>query len=81
VGAVSYPEDAQRRGIDGWAEAEFIVGADGVPRNARIVDAMPRGWFENAALTTIALYRYEPFERDGRVYERLARLRIRFNLQ
>jgi protein TonB len=81
VGAVSYPEDAQRRGIDGWVEAEFIVGANGVPRDARVVEAMPRGWFEDAALTTIARYRYEPFERDGRVYERLARLRIRFNLQ
>jgi TonB family protein len=81
VGQVPYPDEAQRFNVDGWAETEFVVGTDGVPRDARVVDASPRGWFEEAALATVALYRYEPFERDGRVYERLARLRVRFDLQ
>jgi protein TonB len=81
VGAVSYPEQAQRLEVEGWVETEFVVGTDGVPRGARVVGASPRGWFEDAALAAVVLYRYEPFERDGRVYERLARVRIRFNLQ
>jgi TonB family protein len=81
VGEVRYPGQAERLNVDGWVETEFVVGIDGIPRNARVVDALPQGWFEEAALDTIALYRYEPFERDGRAYERLARLRVRFDLQ
>jgi TonB family protein len=81
VGEVRYPEQAARFDVDGWVETEFVVGADGVPRGARVVDASPRGWFEESALETVALYRYEPFERGGRVYERLARLRVRFDLR
>jgi protein TonB len=81
AGEVAYPEDARQRGIEGWVETEFIVGVDGVPRGARVVDNQPGGWFDEAALAAVSAYRYEPFERDGRVYERLARLTIRFVLE
>jgi TonB family protein len=76
-----YPAEAQRRNIEGWVDVEFVVGADGLPRDARVVGAEPTGWFEQAALASVALYRYEPFRRDGRVYERRAQLRIRFGLE
>jgi protein TonB len=81
AGQVAFPEDAQRRDIEGWVETEFIVGVDGVPRGARVVDNRPPGWFDEAALSAVAGYRYEPFERDGRAYERLVRLTIRFDLE
>jgi TonB family protein len=81
TGQVIYPADALRRGIEGWVDTEFILGADGIPHDVRTVGAEPAGWFEEAALASVSLYRYEPFERDGRVYERRARLRIRFNLR
>jgi protein TonB len=81
AGQVAYPEEAQRRDIEGWVETEFIVGVDGVPRGARVVDNRPAGWFDEAALAAVAGYRYEPFERDGRAYERLVRLTIRFALE
>jgi protein TonB len=81
AGQVAYPENAQRRDLEGWAQTEFIVGIDGVPRRARVVDSHPTGWFEEAALTAVAGYRYEPFERDGRLYERLVRLTLRFELE
>jgi protein TonB len=81
AGPAIYPEDALRRGIEGWVDVEFVVGTDGLPREARVTGAEPRGTFEQAALAAVALYRYAPFSRDGRVYERRARLRIRFGLQ
>jgi TonB family protein len=74
-----YPEEAQRRNIGGWVDVEFVVGTDGVPREARVVGADPPVTFDQAVLAAVSLYRYEPFERDGRVYERLGRLRIRFD--
>jgi protein TonB len=76
-----YPEQAMRRGITGWVDVELIVGTHGIPHEARVVAADPPGTFEQAALAAVSLYRYEPFERDGRAYERLARLRIRFDLR
>jgi protein TonB len=81
AGQVAYPEDAQRRDIEGWAATEFIVGVDGVPRAARVVDTQPAGYFEEAALAAVAGHRFAPFERDGRIYERLVQLTIRFNLE
>ena len=81
TGQVIYPDDAQRRGIEGWVDTEFIVGTDGIPHDVVTVGAEPPGRFEQAALAAVSLYRYEPFERDGRVYERRTRLRIRFNLR
>jgi TonB family protein len=76
-----YPEEAQRREIAGWVDVEFVVGTDGVPRGATVVASDPPVTFDQAALAAVSLYRYEPFERDGRVYERLGRLRIRFDLR
>jgi len=76
-----YPEDARRRGIAGWVDVEFVLGTDGIPRDAGVVAADPPVTFDQAALAAVSLYRYEPFERDGRAFERLARLRIRFDLR
>jgi TonB family protein len=76
-----YPEEAQRRDIAGWVDVEFIVGTDGIPREVRVVGADPPVTFDQAALAAVSLYRYEPFEHDGRAYERLGRLRLRFDLR
>jgi TonB family protein len=76
-----YPEEARRRGIAGWVDVEFIVGTDGVPRGATVVASDPPVTFDQAALAAVSLYRYEPFEHEGRAYERLGRLRLRFDLR
>lgn len=56
----AYPQRAAARGIEGWVDVEFTVGADGRPRDARIVNASPRGVFDSAALDAIADWRYQP---------------------
>jgi protein TonB len=75
-----YPQEARRRRITGWVDVELIVGTDGIPHEARVVTADPPATFDEAALTAVSRYRYEPFERDGLAYERLARVRIPFDL-
>jgi protein TonB len=77
----TYPVNALRREIAGWVELEFIVGADGRPRELVAVQAEPAGFFEQAAIEAVADYRYAPFELDGKVYERRLRLRLRFTLE
>ena len=76
-----YPEVAVRNNIEGWVEVQFVVGRDGRPTGLEVVAAEPPGRFDQAALEAVSAYRYAPFELDGTVYERLARLRIRFALQ
>jgi protein TonB len=76
-----YPPDAERRGIEGWVDVDLIVDATGRPKDLRVATAEPPNYFEAAALAAVAQYRFKPFELEGRVYERRARLRLRFALQ
>jgi protein TonB len=78
---VVYPQTALNLGIEGWVDLEFVVDATGQPRDLIVVDASPPGRFDGAALAAVARYRYVPFERDGRLYERRLRLRVRFEIQ
>lgn len=78
---VAYPAEAVERGVDGWVDLEFVVDRNGQPRELAVVQALPPGRFDAAALAAVAQYRYVPFERDGRVYERRLRLRVRFEIQ
>src|SRR5262249_43831844 len=71
-----YPPEALRRQLEGWVDLEFVVDRAGRPRDLAVVQATPTGRFEQAALDAVAKYRYEPFSRDGRVYERRVRLRL-----
>jgi TonB family protein len=77
----AYPQDALARGIEGWVELEYVVDRAGQPRDVTVVQSLPSGRFDAAALTAVEQYRYVPFERDGRTYERRLRLRVRFEVQ
>jgi TonB family protein len=76
-----YPPQALQRETQGWVDLEYIVDRSGQPRNLAVVQASPPGLFDAAALAAVAQYRYVPFEREGRLYERRVRLRVRFQLQ
>jgi protein TonB len=78
---VDYPRDALGRAVEGWVDLEYVVDRTGQPRNLVVVQASPPGRFDAAALAAVEQYRYVPFERDGRVYERRLRLRVRFQVQ
>jgi periplasmic protein TonB len=76
-----YPADAQARQVEGWVEVEYVVDRAGLPRDLKVLQATPAGYFTQSALAAVAKYRYEPFTRDGQVYERRVRLRLRFSLK
>jgi TonB family protein len=78
---VVYPQDALQREIEGWVDVEFTVDTAGRTRDLTVVGADPRGRFDEAALAAIRGYRFQPFERDGRLFERRVRLRTRFTLR
>ena len=76
-----YPADAQFRQIEGWVELGYIVDRAGLPRDLRVLQSSPPGRFDQSALAAVAKYRYEPFTREGQVYERRVFVRLRFSLK
>ncbi|MDO6685316.1 MULTISPECIES: energy transducer TonB [unclassified Agarivorans] len=55
-----YPMSAQRRGIEGEVELEFTVDQHGnvVANSIKVIHAEPQGFFEQAAIRTIAQWRF-----------------------
>lgn len=79
--APEYPERAERRGIDGTVEVEFVVTPDGSVRDITILDESPRGLdFGPAARRAIAQWQFEPFRRDGEAVERRLDMAVEFVL-
>jgi protein TonB len=76
-----YPLDAEQRGIEGWVDLEFVVDTTGRPRDLKVTASEPRGRFDEVASDAVAQYRFAPFARDGRVFERRVRVRVRFTLR
>lgn len=59
TGAV-YPPDARDAGIEGYVVVRYDVDAEGRVRNARVVDAVPPGVFEESALQAVSRWRFRP---------------------
>jgi TonB family protein len=76
-----YPADAVVSSTEGWVDLEFVLGRDGNVTDISVIAAEPVGEFEEAAMEALSTYRFEPFELDGRIYERRIGFRMRFALQ
>lgn len=75
-----YPLDAQRQGIEGWVDIEFLVRTDGSVHEPIIRNAQPAGVFDQAAIRAVQTWRFRPVMREGKPVEQRARLRLRFSL-
>ncbi|HEX7081325.1 MAG TPA: energy transducer TonB [Gammaproteobacteria bacterium] len=77
-----YPPRALSRGIEGWVQVQFTITETGAVKDAIVVDAEPEGVFEEAALRSIARWRYNPKVEDGVAVERVGvQTIIRFELE
>ncbi|MBV8909164.1 MAG: TonB family protein [Gammaproteobacteria bacterium] len=76
-----FPDEARRRGLEGWVELHFVVGVDGTVGALEVVGAQPAGLFEKAALDAVGRWRYRPVQHDGQPVSQRAQLRLRFRLQ
>jgi protein TonB len=54
---------------------------DGIAKEAEVVKADPAGFFEEAALTAIARYKFRPAIKDGEAVDCIVRLPITFDLR
>ncbi|WP_339075085.1 TonB family protein [Teredinibacter turnerae] len=60
-----YPARALRNATEGYVDVIFDVTALGTTENIRILESMPHGMFENAALAAVARWKYQPKTVDG----------------
>lgn len=58
--AVVYPAAARAAGIEGYAVVRYDIDADGRAVNARVVESQPAEVFDEAALATVASWRFRP---------------------
>lgn len=80
--APEYPPRALRRGIEGWVQVQFTITATGAVKDATVVQADPPGLFDEAALRSIARWRYNPKVEGGVAVERVGvQTVIRFVLE
>ncbi len=79
--AAIYPAQARADGVEGQVEVAYGVAVDGRVVGAQVVAAEPAGVFDEAALTAVRQWRFNPPVRDGTAQpvERLTST-IRFRL-
>jgi protein TonB len=55
-----YPQRALSRGIEGWVQVQFTISETGAVIDPVVIDASPKGMFDDAALKAISRWRYNP---------------------
>jgi periplasmic protein TonB len=75
-----YPEDARRRNLEGTLKLMLRIDPRGRVLYAEVVEAIPPGVFDAAALAAFRTARFEPALRDGRPVRYVAYIRVDFQL-
>jgi TonB family protein len=77
-----YPERAATAGTEGWVDVDFTVTVKGLAEDAHVVEASPRGVFDQAAMSAVRKARFEPAKAaDGTPLPITTRMRVRFALK
>ena len=80
--APDYPQRALQRGLEGWVRVQFTITVTGTVKDPIVVEADPKNIFDDAALKSIARWRYNPKVEDGVAVERVGvQTIIRFQLE
>lgn len=75
-----YPRQAARARISGWVRLRITVNPDGSVREARVVEAEPRGMFEEAAVTAARRGKFRPRMENGVAVESSGEYTVNFKL-
>lgn len=60
-----YPRRAERTGREGFVTLRFTILETGAVTDVEVVDADPRGYFEQASTEAVSQWRYAPCEWNG----------------
>ena len=76
-----YPKRARRQNTEGWIRVKFIVDEHGRVDEVTVLDAEPKGVFEQSVLQTIGEWRFKPGTMGGRIVKALVEQTITFKLE
>ena len=79
--ACSFPSRARSRNQSGAVTLSVLVQADGTLSDVRVLEADPPGVFDDAALSCVRAWRFEPARYEGRPVAVRARQTVRFVLE
>jgi TonB family protein len=71
-----YPKRALEAEKEGIVRLRITIGPDGAVTDAQVVNAQPRGWFENAAISAVKRWRYQP---SGRTIQTEVEIEFKLN--
>lgn len=63
--APDFPPKARQRGIEGYVKLNLFIGASGTVEKVRVLEAEPRGMFEESATAAAQQWEFEPAEYNG----------------
>ncbi len=75
-----YPYKARRMGIEGYVDVRFLVDKNGLPHKLTILEARPKGEFEDAVKKTVPHWKFKPGQKNGRAVDTWVKTRILFKL-
>lgn len=75
-----YPKNAERRGIEGLVELEFTITRMGQVTSVSITRTNPEGIFDEAAITAVLSWRYQPRLIDSQPVSERKQVRLSFRL-
>ena len=81
AGGIVYPTEAQDQKIEGYVKVAYDVNGDGSVSNAHVVEAVPPGVFDAAALAAVRSWRFRPAVDGKKVVAAPNRIsRVKFRL-
>lgn len=75
-----YPYKARQRNIEGYVKVKMLVRADGTVGDVSVLDAQPKGLFDEAAMKAVPQWRFSPGVIDGVAVPSWVVTTIRFTL-
>ncbi|MSQ98045.1 MAG: energy transducer TonB [Xanthomonadales bacterium] len=66
-----YPPRALSRGVEGFVIVQFTITATGMVKDVIVVEAKPKGLFDDAAVRAVGRWRYNPKVVEGVAVERV----------
>lgn len=76
-----YPREAKRRGIEGEVRVRVLVDRSGKVVKVEVVEARPKGVFEEAVVRTLKGWEFRPALKGGRPVDAWVAIPIRFELR
>lgn len=75
-----YPYQARERGIEGVVQVKLLVNADGTVGQVQILDARPKGMFEDAVMKSVPQWKFNPGKVEGKAVTAWVVTAVRFDL-